>query len=99
MLKMSGGLIELTFGYVYWDIFYDDGEYVEIHNLYVAPEHRGGGYARALLKSAIALIKKQYPKTEIRIIAHPKEPGIDPDRLKEFYLSLGLVIYYPTKSN
>ena len=93
MLTGEGGRIETTIGYVYWNLYFDDGSYVEIYALHIAPEYRCRGCARAILESAIAIIKKQYPGKEIRIIAQPNEDGIDFERLSKFYASLGLKLW------
>ena len=79
-------------GYVYWDIHTNDGFYVEIHNLYVKPECRRAGWAGVLLETAIKLIKKQYPETEIKIWALPKEDGVSAARLAKFYSSFSLTV-------
>lgn len=92
MLTSSGGIMETSMGYVYWDLRTDEGMYVEIHNLYVKPEARKSGWARILLELAIKLIKKQYPETEIRIWALPKEDGVSDKMLTKFYSSLGLTV-------
>jgi len=90
MLTVEGGRIETTGGWVYWNFYSDDGSYVEIYGLNIIPERRNKGYARALLKGAISVIRAQYLDMEIRIVPRPLEEGIDPERLSIFYSSLGL---------
>jgi GNAT superfamily N-acetyltransferase len=95
MITISGGIIETTKGYVYWDLVTENEiDCIEIHNLYVDPKYRGQGFARTLLTCAIAMIKKQYPELKIEISADPKEPEIDIKQLVKFYESLGLFVYY-----
>lgn len=94
MLTASGGLIESAMGCVYWDVRHDDGEYVEIHNLYVEPAFRRKGYARLLLESAIKLIRAQYPGLDMRVWVLPKGSCAPSERLSEFYASLGLLVMH-----
>ena len=89
---MTGGVIETTKGYVYWEPRSDDGGYIEIHNLYVAPPFRNRGYARMLLECAVSMIKVQYPKDRIGVFVGAEETGIDGARLEKFYRRLGLEI-------
>ena len=92
MLVSSGGIIETTQGYVYWEPRPDDGGYVEIHNLYVLPEFRNQGYARTMLNSAILLIRRQYPGSRIGVFVESKDLSVNLERLTKFYSSLGLEV-------
>ena len=100
---MNGGLYEIEQGSVDWDVYTDqyidedgnecDGEeYVKIDNLFVKPEFRGQGFARALMLQAIEMIGTQYPGMEIKIVPEPKDETTDFNRLAAFYESLGLEV-------
>jgi GNAT superfamily N-acetyltransferase len=67
-------------------------DYVHIHDLFVFPEHRNQGRAREILLKAIECIKPN-GYDEIQIVCNPIEEGIDKERLKRFYESLGLKVY------
>ena len=95
MITITGGLIETEQGHIWWDFESDEGGYVELYNLFVKPEFRGHGYARALITSAMILIKQQYAGMKIKITPDPREPGIDASRLASFYASMGLIVHYP----
>lgn len=96
----KSGLIDIEAGSVDWEVMNDmtgideDGnevysdDFVRINNVFVKPEFRGKGFARALLEKAIALIEKSYPDMEVKIVCCPKEDSVDFDRLYAFYDSL-----------
>ena len=95
MLTTTGGVIESSVGYVYWDFDPQDNS-VEIHNLYVAPASRNKGYARQLLQSAIPVIQKQYPNLQIKIFVGTKDNSVSQERLARFYAALGLQVIQGT---
>lgn len=69
--------------------------YYLIDNVYVAPECRGMGYAKAMIKDAIEKMKAERPDLPIRIVACPKDEDICPVRLADFYDSLG---FFPVET-
>ena len=81
----------------YGEVFYSSKDtnsfYVHIFNLYIEPEYRNKGQARKLLNQAIYEIRELGWKDEIEIVCDPIEKGIDKERLKQFYKSLGLKVY------
>ena len=70
-----------------------DGHFVHIYNLFIFPEYRGMGYARAILKEAINIIKATGYKGEIQIVADPSGNCISLDKLKSFYRKMGLKVF------
>ena len=96
-------IIETEAGYIDWDLFTDEaydsegneieGEtYVKIENLFVKPEFRGNGCARALLTLAIASIHNSCAGLDIKIVAEPKEDSVEVGKLASFYESFGLEV-------
>ena len=71
--------------------FKDD--YVHIFNLFVLPKHRKKGVATKLLKTAIRHIRRTGWIGEIQIVAIPIEKSINIDRLKKFYVKMGLRVF------
>lgn len=66
------------------------GKYILIDLVYVAPEFRGQGVARKMLLDTLEELKKQ--PLPVKLVALPKEKGIDQDRLVEFYEECGFSV-------
>ena len=87
--------------YISWDIAEDEifndecevvgsNEYAIIEKIFVAPEDRRQGKARAMLREAIAEIKANHPGMAIKVAALPfGEDPIDMADLVAFYESEG----------
>ena len=97
------GLIETESGYIDFDLYTDEAydaegneiegaPYIKIDNLFVNPEFRGCGCAKALILLALSEIKACRPSLPIKIVAEPKEDCVDMDRLIAFYDSFGLEV-------
>lgn len=77
-------------------IFDDEGAeigntiYILIDLVYVCPSDRGKGIARKMLMDTLSEIKDR--NMPIKLIALPKEKGIDQDRLVSFYESCGFSV-------
>ena len=87
-------MIEREYGTVDFDEYFeldDEGEdipdsmYIKIDNLYVAPAFRGRGKARELMDAAIETIHRQWPGVAVKVVACPKEEGVDQAKLAAFY--------------
>lgn len=81
--------IQNRFGYCFYEIKEDSAL---IYNLYVNPEYRLKGKARHLVSICINEIRQFGYCGEIFIQAIPKEKDIDKERLKSFYVKMGLKI-------
>lgn len=90
--------------YISWDIAEDEifneecevvgnEEYAIIQKIFVAPNERRQGKARAMLREVIAEIKKAHPGMKIKIAALPfGEDPIDMADLVDFYESEGFSV-------
>jgi predicted GNAT family N-acyltransferase len=67
-------------------------EYVLISKLYIIPEDRGQGKARALLQLTLKEIQELHPEKEIKLAASKSEPDTDLDRLVSFYAKEGFCV-------
>lgn len=83
-------------GYVSWDVNQEqneDGpvgpEYVLIEKVHVNEDSRRQGFARKLLREAIAEIKAEHPGMAIKLAADPQHDSIELDDLVAFYESEG----------
>lgn len=86
--------IESEFGFCHYSFESDSiGEYSHIYNLFVFPQYRRKGHAKALIIEAIKNIRAVGYNNEIQIVANPSDKSIDKDDLKKFYSSLGLSVF------
>jgi GNAT superfamily N-acetyltransferase len=99
------GLIKRDYGYIDFDYVDDEVEsidedgnetyrkpFVQIFNLFVSSDFRGQGKARELLQDAGKEIRAEFGNITIKIVACPKEKGVDLDRLASFYESFDLEV-------
>lgn len=70
-----------------------EADYVHIYNLYVLPQFRRQGHARRLLQSAIDAIRARGYTGEIKVVALPTEDNVDVERLRLFYVGMGLSVF------
>lgn len=70
-----------------------ENEYVHVFNLFVFKKYRGNGKATELLETVIEKIRETGYNGEIQIVADPKEKGINKQKLKLFYIKLGLRVF------
>ena len=89
-IGINDNFIHNKYGYCYYEI--EPGKNPIIYNLYVYPEYRRMGWAKWLLQYVINEIRQYGYGGEINIEALPKERDIDKERLKIFYVSMGLTI-------
>jgi GNAT superfamily N-acetyltransferase len=68
-------------------------KYVHIYNLFIFPKYRKCGNARIILQRTINQIRKRGYNGKIKIVANPKEEGIDKKRLMLFYRKMKLDVY------
>jgi GNAT superfamily N-acetyltransferase len=82
--------IHNKYGYCYYSL--KENEPAIIFNLYVEPEYRRQGHARALISYVIREIRKTKYQNEILIKAEPRENSINIEDLITFYERMGLKI-------
>ena len=87
---MKSGFIQTSFGYCDWSF---EEEYVHTYNLFVLPEFRRQGRAKAILKQSIKEIRGTGYTGRISIVAEPKGNSISAEKLILFYKKMGLEVY------
>lgn len=80
--------INTNYGYCYFQL----APFPAIYNLYVYPEYRGKGLSERLLAMIIFEIESNLGDVEIFIEVDPMENCMSKEKLKEFYISMGLTI-------
>jgi ribosomal protein S18 acetylase RimI-like enzyme len=87
---MNDFKVETEFGYCYYSF---EEDYVHVYDLYVYPKFRRLGHARELLELAIKGIRDTGYNGDIQIVALPRECSISGIKLKNFYKSMGFIVF------
>lgn len=81
--------IQNKFGYCFYA---QNGGLPLVYNLFVHREYRGRGAARRLVLMVIKEIRENGYTGKIFVQAKPMEASVDPQKLINFYSSIGLTI-------